>query len=125
MDGPAGTIRGYHAHVYFRDEAERARALSLLEGIGERFPQATLGRVHEKPVVLHPEPMVQVAFPPGVFAGIVPWLMLTRAGLSILVHPLAGDEVAEHRDWSLWLGDALPLRLDRLSPERTPPRRRP
>jgi len=107
-------IRGYHAHVYFRDARERALALQLRDALERRFPSAALGRVHDEPVVLHPEPMYQVSFGPRLFAEIVPWLMTNRGGLSVLVHPVAGDPLAEHRDWPLWLGAPLDLRLERL-----------
>jgi aromatic ring-cleaving dioxygenase len=52
-----------------------------------------------------------------------PWLMRNRGGLSILVHLLASDPVAEHREWRLRLGEPLAFQLDRLRPEGTPPRR--
>ncbi len=110
----ARRIRGYHAHVYFRNGRERAFALELRRALERLFPAAALGRVHDAPVVLHPEPMYQVAFGPALFAQIVPWLMLERGPLSVLVHPVTGDVLAEHRDWPLWLGAPLELRLDRL-----------
>jgi aromatic ring-cleaving dioxygenase len=44
----------------------------------------------------------------------VPWLMLNRDGLDVLVHPLAGDSLADHTRFAMWLGRALPLRLETL-----------
>ena len=46
------------------------------------------------------------------FPRLVPWLMLNRDGLDVLVHPQTGDSVADHTRFALWLGTALPLRLD-------------
>ncbi len=46
------------------------------------------------------------------FGALVTWLMSSRDGLSILVHPLTGDPVAEHTEHALWLGDPLPLDVD-------------
>jgi aromatic ring-cleaving dioxygenase len=42
----------------------------------------------------------------------VPWLMLNREGLDVLVHPLTDDSVADHTQFALWLGTPLPLRIE-------------
>ncbi|MCR9094761.1 MAG: DOPA 4,5-dioxygenase family protein [bacterium] len=103
---------GFHAHVYFRSESERARALALRAVIGRRFRDVTLGRVHDRPIGPHPIPMYQVAFSPDDFAAFVPFLMLERKGLAVLVHPLTGDPLAEHTEQACWLGSPIPLRLE-------------
>lgn len=102
---------GYHAHIYFLDDDQRAATLALLEAIAARFPQARIGRVHDRPVAFHPAPMVQVAFPPEHLAAVLPWLMARRGALSVLVHPLIGDVVRAHTTDAVWLG--APLALDR------------
>jgi DOPA 4,5-dioxygenase len=103
-------VRGYHAHVYYepatRDVAERLR-----EEIGARFT-VELGRMHDKPVGPHPAPMFQAAFGCDELAKILPWLMLHRAGLAVMVHPRTGDELADHSTNPLWLGAPLPLDLE-------------
>jgi DOPA 4,5-dioxygenase len=110
-------IKGYHAHIYYapetREVAERLRA-----GIGERF-QARLGSWHDEPVGPHPVAMYQVAFAGEEFPTLVPWLMLNREGLDVLVHPLTDDSVADHTRFALWLGTTLPLRVEVL--RRGPP----
>ncbi len=104
-------VEGYHAHVYFRTPEERAAALTLHEHIGEAFTGVRVGRFHERPVGPHPSPMFQVAMPPDTFSLLVPWLMLNRGSLPVLVHPLVGDVLAEHDLLPLWLGDRLELNL--------------
>ena len=103
-------INGYHAHIYYapqtREVAERLRA-----GIGDRF-QARLGSWHDEPVGPHLVAMYQVAFAAEEFPALVPWLMLNREGLDVLVHPLTDDSVADHTRFALWLGTPLPLRLE-------------
>ena len=42
--------------------------------------------------------MYQIAFPPLLLASFLPWLMLNRDGLSILLHPGTGDAYADHID---------------------------
>ena len=60
--------------------------------------------------------MYQVLFASAEFARVVPWLMLNRRGLQVLVHPDTGDDLADHTRHALWLGDRLPLRLEALQP---------
>jgi len=103
-------INGYHAHVYYSPQT-RVIAERLRAAMGGRF-QARLGNWHDEPVGPHPVSMYQVAFASEEFAGLVPWLMLNREGLDVLVHPLSGDSVADHTRFAAWLGTPLPLRLD-------------
>ena len=102
-------INGYHAHVYYAPET-RATAERLRTAIGDRF-QARLGSWHDEPVGPHPIAMYQVAFAGEEFSELVPWLMLNREGLNILVHPLTGDSVADHTRFAAWLGTPVPLRI--------------
>ena len=48
--------------------------------------------------------MYQIAFPPALLASFLPWLMLNRDGLSILLHPGTGDAYADHIEYAVWLG---------------------
>jgi aromatic ring-cleaving dioxygenase len=105
-------IEGYHAHVYY-DPATRAVAERLRERIGAGF-EVKLGRWHDRLVGPHPAPMYQVAFAVAEFPRLVPWLMLNREGLSILVHPLTGDDYEDHSRFALWLGEKLALDLESL-----------
>ncbi len=108
----AAGIAGYHAHVYY-DRATRGWAERLRRAIGERFA-TRLGRWHDEPVGPHPASMFQIAFAVGELARLLPWLMLNRDGLSILLHPLTGDDYEDHARFALWLGAPLPLRLEAL-----------
>jgi aromatic ring-cleaving dioxygenase len=102
-------IQGYHAHVYY-DQNSREKAARLREAI-ERSFEVVMGRWRDEPVGPHPQSMYQVKFNPGEFARIVPWLMLNRSGLTILVHPETDDAYLDHAENALWLGEKLPLRL--------------
>jgi aromatic ring-cleaving dioxygenase len=104
------SIAGYHAHIYY-DPATRAKAERLRQGMAERFT-ARLGNWHDEPVGPHLVSMYQVAFAVDEFPRLVPWLMLNRDGLDILIHPRSGDSVADHTRFAMWLGHVLPLRLD-------------
>ena len=113
------TITGFHAHVYF-DPETRASALVVRDGLAERF-DVELGRIHHKPMGPHPKSMYQVKFAPEEFGKLVPWLMLNHAGLDVLVHPQTGDDVADHTDQALWLGQKLDLNIEFLHRFSKPP----
>ena len=103
-------IEGFHAHVYYT-AATKPVAARLRDALDREFT-VELGRWHDVPVGPHYESMYQVAFATEAFARLVPWLMLHRDGLSIMVHPLTGNDYEDHAAHSLWLGAALPLRLE-------------
>jgi len=111
----AEEIVEYHIHIYFPEgdydamaDAERVRqcVIAKFDGI--------MGMTREVPGGPHFVPMLQVNFPALRFAGVVPWMMLNRGDLSILVHPVTGDDLADHSDNALWLGDAVPINFDAL-----------
>ena len=116
--GPVpGAIQGYHAHVYFdadtRDPARRVR-----EAVLERFT-VDMGRWWEKPVGPHPCWSYQIAFKPELFPEIVPWLMQHAEGLTVFIHPESGDELRDHRDFALWIGKQVDLKLAMFEKDRT------
>jgi aromatic ring-cleaving dioxygenase len=82
-------IKHYHAHVCY-DPSTRERAAQSREQVAAVFPYATLGRWHDAPVGPHPQSMYQIAFPAELLASFLPWLMLNRAGLIILLDPRPG-----------------------------------
>lgn len=102
------SVHSFHAHVYFDSPETRVVAANLRERIAERFA-VQLGRWHEVPVGPHSRPMYQVAFACELFGRFVPWLMLNRAGLSILVHPNTLAPRDDHLRHALWLGTPLAL----------------
>jgi DOPA 4,5-dioxygenase len=106
------TIEAYHAHIYYDPASTRDRAEQLREGIAATFPQAVLGRWHDELVGPHPQSMYQVAFPNGMLAEFVPWLMLNRGGLTVLLHPETGNDYRDHTAHAVWFGAVLPLRLE-------------
>jgi aromatic ring-cleaving dioxygenase len=110
---PLAAIGSFHAHIYFEGDAQRAIALALREQIGQRFA-VTLGRVHDRRVGPHARPMYQVAFDAATFGNFVPWLMLNRQGLTVLVHANTRDERRDHLVHALWMGEMLEI----VGPER-------
>ena len=105
-------ITDYHAHIYCDPAKPRGKAELLRERVGTAFPQAKLGRWHDELVGPHPQSMFQIAFPTEMLAGFVPWLMLNRDDLTILLHPETGDDYTDHSAHAAWFGAVLPLRLE-------------
>ena len=112
-------IHGWHAHVYF-DAETVGQARAICEAAAERFP-LKMGRVHEKPVGPHPDWSCQLAFKAALFEQVIPWLLVHRGGLNVLVHPITGNDLADHRDRAMWMGVSRPIDLSVLSGEDRPP----
>jgi aromatic ring-cleaving dioxygenase len=110
MKADTGTIKGFHAHVYYNPQT-RETATRVRDGLAERF-EVELGRWHDKPIGPHPRSMYQVKFASEEFGKLVPWLMVHHEGLDVLIHPETGDDVADHTDNALWLGEKLALNVD-------------
>lgn len=113
---PLSRVLSYHAHVYYDPAHTRAVAEALRQQIAERF-SVQLGRWHDVPVGPHTAAMYQVAFEVAQFATLVPWLMLNRQGLDVLVHPNTLAPRDDHLVHALWLGRPLPLKEETLPPQ--------
>lgn len=54
-------------------------------------------------------------FTPAQFGAFIPWLVIHRGPLSVLVHPntveTAEDEERDHTQRAMWLGERIPLDL--------------
>jgi aromatic ring-cleaving dioxygenase len=104
-------IKNYHAHIYY-DPATREAATRVRAGLATLNVQ--LGSWHDEPVGPHPKSMYQVLFAPEEFDKVVPWLMLHRERLTVLVHPSTGEGYGDHLERSLWMGEVLKLREEAL-----------
>ena len=103
-------IDGYHAHVYY-DAETRPRAEQLRETIATKLG-VEVRELSDEPRGPHPVPQFRFMFTTAQFEDVVPWLMLNREGLDILVHPLTDDMVDDHSVYALWLGTPIKLKLD-------------
>jgi aromatic ring-cleaving dioxygenase len=113
MNDQSPRIDGYHAHVYY-DSGSRATAEQLAQALTEKFA-VKLGGSFDEPVGPHPVANLQIIFSTAQFSSVVPWLMLNRRGLNVLIHPLSDDSVRDHDTDGAWLGAPMPLKLDLLS----------
>lgn len=106
--------KGFHAHIYYsaktKPTAEKLRAT-----IAEKFA-VEIGGLSDEPRGPHPISQFVAIFETPEFQNIVPWLMLNREGLDVLVHPLTESSYDDHSKNALWLGTPVPMRLDILRP---------
>ena len=107
--------RGYHAHVYYNADTKPAAA-KLRDTLIEKF-KVEGGALSDEPRGPHPISQFAVIFETPEFQQIVPWLMLNRDGLDVLVHPLTESSYDDHSKNALWLGTPVPMKLDILRPK--------
>ena len=104
---------GYHAHIYYDPSRTRAAAERVCAAIGDKF-QVEVEGFRDEPRGPHPISNVLVVFKPDQFEHVVPYLMLNRDGLDVLVHPLTLDAVEDHSSYAIWLGNPVQLKLHSL-----------
>ena len=116
MDTPKSpaVIKDWHAHIYYTPHT-REQAAQLRAWIGERFPEAVLGRWHEEKVGPHAQAMYQVLFGVELYAELVPFIALNRNELTVLVHPNTGRDRDDHSHHATWMGAVLPVDLSVLT----------
>lgn len=109
----------YHAHVYYTQETrEVAYALHslLLNAIGADSTLGLLfvGQMRDRKVGPHPDPQFEVHFLKADLQRVLP--ILKKSGLTVLVHPLTHDDLADHTTLAHWIGSPMSLDLTTLDP---------
>lgn len=108
-------IEGFHCHIYFDNNKDSFSKMLEVRGILMKIEGVHLGKVHGQPIGPHTKPMFSAEiYNIKLFNELVPTLMLNRQGLDVLVHPITGNELLDHTEHALWLGNKVPLDLDKL-----------
>ena len=106
----------YHAHIYFQPGEEPA--IDALHDAARRATSRADGvyvvDIRPIPVGPHSRPMFEIAFTAAHREAILAWVAAHRGPFSVLIHPVTGDDLADHRDHAMWMGDPLPLDYSRL-----------
>ncbi|MGF1732535.1 DOPA 4,5-dioxygenase family protein [Photobacterium kasasachensis] len=101
----------YHAHIYF-DLSQQSLAEQIHQQIRlSRADTTAIFPLVKKKVGPHVKPMFEVQFNDNQF-GFIEWLEQHRAGLSVLIHPVTGNHLADHTRDAIWLGERLSVRTE-------------
>jgi len=84
-----GRRGGFDVHIYYVGDSETKFAAALHERIRREFPELRTYRFWDRPVGPHPVSMFEVdLFTPEQFGAFIPWLVIHRGPLSVLIHPV-------------------------------------
>lgn len=98
----------YHAHIYWKNDKQRNVAINMrtfLEDAG-----GELGRIWDKPIGPHPTSMYQVKYDDSNKDHIESYIKNNIGDLSVLLHNDTGNDLEDHTQDVIWLGD--PIKLD-------------
>ena len=114
-----GAADPYHAHIYYDheswDTAHRLhQKLSDILMSGMLADLLVVGRMYESGVGPHPQPQFEIQFRASVLPQITK--VLEASGLTVLIHPLTDDDLADHTTLAHWIGEPLPLDESVLDP---------
>jgi aromatic ring-cleaving dioxygenase len=102
-------VREYHAHVSYQI-GSRDRAADLRSRIETRF-SVQAHPLRDAPIGPHLSPQFVIVFNADQFSTLVPYLMLNRMELTVLVHPQSGRPRDDHTSNALWMGSVLPVNV--------------
>ncbi len=103
----------FHAHIYVRD-GERAAAEALRERLAGTAGVLFAGVLREGKVGPHPISQFEIHFPEKALPTVRP--VLEASGLTVLVHPLTHDDLADHTTLANWIGTPIELDVSVLDP---------
>lgn len=103
-------IKYYHFHLYYELE-NISIATELREKIDQTF-DVEVGRLWEKPVGPHPVCSCQVSVSVELFEKVTAWFLQNRSGIDLFIHPVTGDDIADHTDSCMWIGKSYKLNTD-------------
>lgn len=98
-------ITGYHIHIYASDSTQSPIVQNLADQLRTLFDVDTGGPWNIGKIGPHTKDNIEIDIKnPEAFGKVVAWLQMNnKEGLSILVHPRTGDELADHTN-GVWIG---------------------
>lgn len=100
----------YHFHIYFQ-ETEIEKAQALINEL-KQFDYIEIGRLRERPIGPHPIGSCQISIKSKDFYLMTEWFLINRKGLSIFIHAVTGDDLIDHSEYVMWIGESYKLNLD-------------
>lgn len=78
------------------------------------FPNLKVGKFRDKPVGPHPKRMFQITVSKEEMGSVLLVVMKYHKNLSVLIHPCMNEDLLDHTERAMWLGDKVELNLDKL-----------
>ncbi|ORY50322.1 hypothetical protein BCR33DRAFT_846841 [Rhizoclosmatium globosum] len=105
---------GWDFHVYYSNElGQREFIDGLWARAKKEFPTVEIEEVTAKPRGPHTLPMFKaIVNTPAEFGAFLSWIATNRGDLSVLVHPLTGNDLVDHTTHAVWCGEKVPLKLE-------------
>jgi len=100
-------IKYYHFHLYYEPDNINLAA-EVREKISQTF-DVDVGRLWEEAVGPHPVGSCQVTVSVDLFEKVSAWFLKNRNGLDLFIHPISGDDIADHKDLIMWIGKSYKL----------------
>lgn len=104
-------FKNYHFHLYY-PVAMIEQAQHILSKLSSEHKDIPIGRAWDKPVGPHPIGSCQVTVTHENFHQMIEWFFLNRAGFSVFIHAVTGDDYIDHTDYVLWMGKEHKLNLE-------------
>lgn len=100
-------MKYFHAHIYFKaKDIDYARSLANKVRSQDNFEKVEF---YEKPIGPHPLGMIEAHFREPCRKTITEWLTQNHGKFSVLIHEDTGDDVKDHTDDIVWLGEELKI----------------
>ena len=103
----------FHIHIYYT-KSTRHIAEEIRKNVIESFPQIYVSDLVDKEVGPHTKPMFLLTIKDSDLIFMIPWIMLNRKSLSVLIHPNYNESLLDHTERAMWLGEKLDLNLESL-----------
>lgn len=100
----------YHFHIYF-ESSELEDVQEIVNDLRE-MDNVDVGRIRDVPVGPHPVGSCQITVQRKDYTSMTEWFLIHRNRFSIFVHALSGDDLKDHTDYVVWIGDSHKLNLD-------------
>ena len=102
-------IKGYHIHIYENGRVYHGTARLMAETMQKVFPD-DIGKIYDVGIVgPHSKENVEIDIKPQSFGKIVKWMQMNNFDLSILIHPDTGDDLHDHLNAAMWIGEPVPF----------------
>lgn len=100
----------FQGHIYFT-EKNYDRALAFQVEFKRSHPQLSISELIHLPTGPHPYGMFQVSFNSEIFLELISFMQKNRNGLSVLVHPVSGNQLMDYTEHAMFLGKKVELNI--------------